>query len=339
MDVFIKSSGRPYYLERCIASLYLNLKGHYRITVLDDGTDHRYLARIKARFSEVIIRFSPSAAAKRTATEVHCNGGDGRFPKVIPFKFWTDEIRKGSDYFLLMEEDGWLTGPVDLVLIEGSMRRHDVIITKLFWGNAEVLVSGRRIGESTELELLAPNLPGTPLWILKPLLRNTLKVRSLLLRLKALPTDHLLPYYNLYTVASAIYLKEYWLYCLQDAGDSVNEPLQLLRAAMFRKQHPSTVTAKTITQRANTTYITSTFNTLQGIHFDMVRLNRELTEAWLRGDIDSMANYPNDFQSGYLANAIALPERGDFSQQRWSEWISVFQKEYGDLGIETGPDR
>lgn len=339
MDVFIKSSGRPYYLERCIASIYLNLHGHFRITVLDDGTDHRYLARITARFPEVVVRFSPTASAKRTATEVHCNGGDGCFPNVIPFKFWTDEIKKGSDYFLLMEEDGWLTAPVDLLSIEESMRRHNVIITKLFWGNAEVLVSGRKVGESTELELIAPRLPWTPLWILKPLLRNTLKVRSLLLKLKVLPPDHLLPYYNLYTVASAIYLKEYWLYCLQDAGDSVNEPLQLLRAAMFRNLHPLTITAKTIAQRANTTYMTSTFNTLPGIQFDMIRLNHNVNEAWLHGDIDSMINYPNDFQSGYLATAIGLPERGDFSQQRWSEWISAFQKAYGDLGIETGSGR
>ena len=51
MDVIIKSFNRPYYLERCLHTLYTyvtDLTGD--VYVLDDGTPEIYLAKIKMHF-------------------------------------------------------------------------------------------------------------------------------------------------------------------------------------------------------------------------------------------------------------------------------------------------
>ncbi len=50
VDIVIKSFTRPYYLERCLYSIYKFAVGDFRVQVLDDGTLPEYLARIKQLF-------------------------------------------------------------------------------------------------------------------------------------------------------------------------------------------------------------------------------------------------------------------------------------------------
>ena len=38
MDIIIKSFNRPYYLDRCILSILKNVKGDFKIKIVDDGT-------------------------------------------------------------------------------------------------------------------------------------------------------------------------------------------------------------------------------------------------------------------------------------------------------------
>jgi hypothetical protein len=336
MEVYIKSFGRPYYLHRCIQSIYQNLEGQFRIIVLDDGTSVWALDKICKIFPEVEIRFSPLAPAKRAAIEAHCRGEKTFRNTAIPYAFWAAEIAKGGDYFLLLEEDGWLTASVDAGEIVEVMQQHNILITKLFWGNSLALVDGLKTPVSGGVELVRPRLPLEDLWILKPLLGNILKIRSVLARLKVISPAFLVPYYNLYTVASAIFRKDYWQYCTTGAGEQVDEPKQLLRAVMYHKHHPESRIAKSICEKAATTYVTAAYNGNPVIAFDMIKLNQLVTAAWEDGGIDAMQGYPRDFDPDYLAGRTTLPDHGDVTFSRWQEWITAFRMQYRSLGMDAG---
>jgi len=60
LKIYIKSFNRPYYLERCIKSIYLNvIDQNLEIIVLDDGTNPKYLSLIKEKYPNVLIKESP----------------------------------------------------------------------------------------------------------------------------------------------------------------------------------------------------------------------------------------------------------------------------------------
>jgi len=48
--IIIKSFNRPYYLDRCLQSIYKFVKGNFKIIVLDDGTPGKYLNKSKKSF-------------------------------------------------------------------------------------------------------------------------------------------------------------------------------------------------------------------------------------------------------------------------------------------------
>ena len=56
MDLLIKSFNRPYYLDRCIQSIYLNIHdNNFNIIVLDDGTPKKYLDKLLEKFPSITI--------------------------------------------------------------------------------------------------------------------------------------------------------------------------------------------------------------------------------------------------------------------------------------------
>jgi hypothetical protein len=238
MDVYIKSAGRPYYLDRCIKSIYRFLKGNFSITILDDGTLPEFLQKIGALYPKILIRSSPFANDKREALKLHIHN-EVKFPvSTLPFEFWKSEIRRGSEYFLLLEEDAWLTDEVDADHISDEMRKNDMVTIKLFWGSCEKMVAGGRKPLEKDLERIIPELPVSSYSLMKPFLLNQLKIRSVLLRTKILSPGHLLPYYTLYSVASAFFRKDYWLFCWSDEQETITETNQLLRALQWWNEKP-----------------------------------------------------------------------------------------------------
>jgi hypothetical protein len=335
MDVYIKSAARPYYLDRCIKSIYRFLKGNFSITILDDGTLPEFLHQIKLTHPEISIRSSPQANEKREAFKLHLTGEIKFHANNLPFDFWKNEINKGSEYFLLLEEDAWLTADVDTDNILKEMKKNELVTLKLFWGSCERMVAGDKIPVGANLEKIIPKLPVSSYFLMKPFLSNRLKIRSFLLRSKILSPGHLMPYYALYSVASAFFRKDYWLYCWNDEQEIIAETNQLLRALQWRNENPWTGYGKTSVEKARTSYQTATFNTFNHIVFDMIRFNQSMSEQWLAGNLDVMQNFPADFTPEYLKNAGKLPLSGSHSAKNWDKWIQNFKLEYKVLGIRT----
>ena len=68
-DIFIKSFNRPFYLDRCIASLHQYISGDFKIIVLDDGTPEKYLDKIRKKYPDTEIRLSENYEKKIKAID------------------------------------------------------------------------------------------------------------------------------------------------------------------------------------------------------------------------------------------------------------------------------
>ncbi len=110
MDIIIKSFNRPYYLERCLRSIYHFVQGSFHIRILDDGTPPEYLARLKELFPDVAIYTSPVYEAKVAALRAHVAGKQTFDQLTIPTAMWIEHVAKSSAIFLLLEDDIWLNG-------------------------------------------------------------------------------------------------------------------------------------------------------------------------------------------------------------------------------------
>jgi len=336
MDIVIKSFNRPYYLDRCLQSIYQYVIGEFTLRILDDGTPPQYLARIQEKFPAVQIFRSPRYEAKTTAIREHLQGAKIFDQKVIPFDFWVEQIRACSDIFLLIEDDIWFTGPVALPAFSRQMKNYHLAMVKLSWLGNERLNCGKRILLSptvdVDIEELVPDIP----MITQAIVLNRFRIRSVLYRTGLLrfcksDFEYQLPLYTLYAVASAFFSKEYWLHLWPVGQSEVDEAEQLRRAALWWRRTKSRF-AKTKLELTRTSFITSATNTFEGIRLDPFALNHVLNEAWLRSELDAMHDFPQDFSAEYVRPLLDAGINEDASYGEWVKWADKFKAQYRRLG-------
>jgi hypothetical protein len=333
MDVFIKSFNRPYYLERCLRSLQSNLQGDFNITVLDDGTPLKYLEKIKAQLPSIKILRSNFAALKEEAISKHLKEEENFSLKKIPSQFWLENISKGSDIFLLMEEDAWMTGKLTLQETLEQIRKNNIVSLKLFWCENDHIVKGKKTSLSDDLEVITPSVLSNST-LANLLLNRKLRIRSAISRSANLTKELILPYYALYTVSSAFFDKKFWTSLWKDSSDVVNEDQQLLKALKWYRSHPESRYAKSKIEKISTSYLTASYNTFQKIDFDFIRFNHVLNEAWISGDLDASQNLPGDFEVRYLEKFIGDTKTKDLNADNWRRWITTFQTQFREQGCK-----
>lgn len=335
MDIIIKSFNRPYYLERCLRSIYQFAEGTFHIRVLDDGTPPEYLARIKELFPQVTIFTSPLYKAKVAALRAHVAGERTFDQRTIPTGLWLEHIAMGSDIFLLLEDDIWLTGQLPLDKIERDMELHRLDMVKVSWLGNENVITGRKVPISEQLEEIVPHIPlASNLLVLDRFgVRSALK-RLRLMRLVRNDFQLQLPVYTLYGVASAFFTKKYWLYLWQDEQVRVDEVQQLQKAGQWYRQHQGRY-AKSQKELTKTSFITSTTNMYKGVELDIFAFNYHLNEAWLHGELDAMQNFPRDFSQEYLGGLLTATGDARTNVSEWSKWIQRFKAQYISFGCEV----
>lgn len=332
MDIFIKSFNRPYYLERCIRSIYKNVNGDFKIKILDDGTAPEYINKILLLFPNIQINYSPYYEQKWHDLKAHNKGEKEYKSFVIPSHFWFENISKSTDIFLLLEDDIWLTAPIDLNDVAQIMTEKKFCLLRLFWQGNKQLIKGEIKSVGLGFQELIPSLP----WINEILLHNRFKLTSILYRLGIIKKEinFQLPFYTLYTVAGSFFNIDYWLYLWKDTAEKVNEPMQLKKAIQWFK-HNEGKYAKTITETVQTSYISSATGYLNNIQFDMARFNYILNEAWFADKLDVMQNYPKDYSVEYLKLFLDNSNHPDCSFLEWEKWIHQFKSNYEALGCKT----
>jgi hypothetical protein len=328
MDAFIKAFNRPYYLDRCIRSLLMNLKGDFTITVLDDGTPLKYLEKISLRFPAVKILRSDAATLKEQAITRHVKGDKLFQLKEVPSSFWLESIAQGSETFLLMEEDAWMTGMVNLDETINTMQRNDIVSLKLFWCGNDHIVKGAKIPVSADIEIISPAFVKNTL-IASLLLNRKFKIRSALSKSAFLTKELVLPYYAMYTVSSAFFSKVFWKSLWEAPAGSINEEQQLLRALQWHHNHPDSRFGKTKVEAVSTSYTTTSYNTFRKVDFDFITFNSLLNEAWYTDALDPFIGFPGDLNTAYIWKFIT-DKNLKFSD--WKAWIAVFQDQFRRQG-------
>ncbi|MFC5269339.1 glycosyltransferase family 2 protein [Adhaeribacter terreus] len=336
MDIIIKSFNRPYYLERCLRSIYKYIEGNFKIHVLDDGTPPEYLERIAQLFPEVTITLSGRYDDKVKSIHSHI-AGETKFDQLfIPTKLWIDQVKKSSDIFLLLEDDFWLVAPIKLDEVKNAMIGNNIVLTKLYWGSSLSNFKATIKKLNTELEETIPEIPSIPVSVLRLIFHNKFKINSILYRL-GLIKDGIyfqLPFYSLYSVASAFFDKRYWLFLWENDQLKADETFQLLKATTWFRKHKSRY-AKAIDEKVKTSFITSATNTYKDIDLDIFTFNHCLNQAWLNGDLDPMANFPVDFSPESIKPILEKCNYNKCSYSEWLRYIARFKSIYQSMGVKT----
>ncbi|MBC6607168.1 hypothetical protein H8B13_10085 [Hymenobacter sp. BT188] len=316
-------------------SIYSFVSGEFKIRVLDDGTPPEYLDKISRLYPSVIIARSPLYEQKVAALKAHVSDQKKYDQFFIPTAFWIKEISRCSDIFLLLEDDIWLTAPLSLLDFQAEMQAKHIAMVKLSWLGNATLIGGTKRRINDHMEEIIPAIP----FVSQAIFLNKYRIRSVLYRLGIL---HLmksdfkfqLPFYSLYSVASAFFDKKYWLYLWDDALTKVDEGRQLRKAAHWLESTNSRY-AKSTEEVTKTSFITSATNEFKEANLDIIRFNYHVNEAWLQGELDAMHNFPADFELAYIGQFLDAAHDARSTYAEWLKWIIQFKHQYQRIGCEV----
>lgn len=337
MDILIKSFNRPFYLDRCISSIYQNVSGNFKIKVLDDGTPKMYLDKIREKHTNVEIHLSENYEKKVMAIAENLVSGKTINGFEIPTKFWYESVKNASEYVIVTEDDVWFTRPINVDELQVQAKKFDINLLKLGWlGNENEKKDLNLNSISDEVESAQPK--DLLLWnkkLMNAFFHNQYKFFTILYKLKLVNHKTHLKYWSLNSILMGFYKKDYWLDIWKDMDGKVDEKKQLINASLFyrrNKSNPNFI-SRLKTEAMKTTFQSSATNSYHeyGFDFDVNRFNHLINEAWLKGDFDAMENFPKDFSLDYFKSFVS--EKINVSE--FEKWVQKFRNQYEEMGCNT----
>lgn len=337
MDILIKSFNRPFYLDRCISSIYQNVSGNFKIKVLDDGTPKKYLEKIREKYPEVEIHLSGNYEKKIKAIAENLASGKSVNGFEIPTKFWYDSVKNASEYVIVTEDDVWFTRPINVDELQVQAKKFNINLLKLGWlGNENERQDLNLNSISDEVESAQPK--DLLLWnkkLMTAFFHNQYKFFTILYKLKFVNHKTHLKYWSLNSILMGFYKKDYWLDIWKDMDGKVDEKKQLINASLFyrrNKNNPNFI-SRLKTEAMKTTFQSSATNSYHeyGFDFDVNRFNHLINEAWLKGEFDAMENFPKDYSLDYFKSFIS--EKIKVSE--FEKWVQKFRNQYEEMGCNT----
>lgn len=331
MDIFIKSFNRPYYLDRCLQSIYLFVKGEYKIVVLDDGTPEKYLIKIKEKYPDVEIRLSEQYTSKVKAIAENLNSGKEINGFQIPIPLWKDAVKNGSDYMIMTEDDVWFTHEIDVDNLVMYMIEFKMVFIKLGWISKSIIRS-KQIQLNHELIALEPKIFTAPRWFMKDFFfRNKWKVFSLMYKLGIVNNHTKTEYWCMNALLMGMFRKDYWLSIWDTLDTKVDEKEQLINATdWYRKNKQKHLFGKLNYDMMKTTFVSSATNSYHkyGNDFDVNRFNFIMNEEWFEGKLDSMGNFPKDISEDIFLNILNEKDEPKAQAKHWKNWAEKFKNQY-----------
>lgn len=337
MEILIKSFNRPFYLDRCISSIYQNVSGNFKIKVLDDGTPKKYLDKIREKYPNVEIHLSENYEKKVKAIAENLESGKSINGFEIPTKFWYDNVKNASEYVIVTEDDVWFTRPINVDELQVQAKKFNINLLKLGWlGNENEKKDLNLNSISTEVESAQPkDLLLLNKKLMTAFFHNQYKFFTILYKLKLVNHKTHLKYWSLNSILMGFYKKEYWLDIWKDMDGKVDEKKQLINASLFyrkNKNNPNFI-SRLKTEAMKTTFQSSATNSYHeyGFDFDVNRFNHMINEAWLNDEFDAMENFPKDFSLDYFKSFIS--EKINISE--FEKWVQKFRNQYEQMGCNT----
>jgi hypothetical protein len=337
MDILIKSFNRPFYLDRCIASIYQFLEGDFFIKILDDGTPEKYLKKIQQKHPKVQILLSESYASKCDAISENLKNGKEINGFQIPTGFWIDAAKNATDYFIMTEDDVWFTKKINIDLLENESVKFNINLLKLGWLGNFSDDKNLNIRETSEhIESTKPKkLLLYPQKTMEAFFYNKYKFFTFLYKLGKVDNETRRKYWALNSILMGFFKKEYWLEIWKGMDGKVDEKRQLINASVYykkQKKNPNFI-ARLKNEVMKTTFQSSATNSYHdyGYDFDVNLFNHLINEAWFNNDFDALQNFPNDFSLDYFETFIA----DKINLEEFRKWVSRFKNQYKNLGANV----
>lgn len=333
-DIFIKSFNRPFYLDRCLASIHKYISGHYKIIVLDDGTPEKYLDKIRKDYSKVEIRLSDNYEKKIESIAENLTFGKEINGHKIPTQFWYENVEKASEYVIVTEDDVWFTNPINVDELQKEARQFNINLIKLGW------LGNDKDSENLDLKSISETLDSAlpkdlllfPKSLMKAFFTNQFKVFTILYKLGKVDHRTQRKYWALNSILMGFFHKNYWLKIWDEMDGKVDEKKQLLNASLFYKKNRSNpnFVARLKKEAMKTTFQSSATNSYHeyGFDFDVNQFNHIINEAWLAGEFDAMENFPKDFSSSYFKSFVS----DEINLAEFEKWATKFRTQYQQLG-------
>lgn len=339
ITIIIKSFNRPYYLDRCLGSIYQNVKGNFKIKVLDDGTPKKYLDVIQPKFPNVKIITSNQYLDKIQAIEDNIENGKKIDGFTIPTDLWFNTVKSSSDYVLVTEDDVWFTNEINVDDLVNEMKSFSIPLLKLGWLGNYSDDKNYTIKKLTEdiYQTQPINLFTSNKLVMDLFMYNKYKFFTILYKLGLVDNETKRKYWGINSILMGLYQKEYWLAIWEDAKGKVDEKQQLRNAATWFHKNKTATFARTNQEIMRTTFQSSATGSYHeyGNHFDVNRMNFILNEAWLNDEFDAMENYPKDFSDDYIKTFLDQANHPDAQYVEWFKWAEKFRQQYRNLGAEV----
>lgn len=309
LNVYVKSSHRAYCLDRCIRSLKANVRGYDTIVVLDDGVPDKYLRKLVKDHPEVKLAISPRAAGATVAPQL-----------LDPARFWSTEVQKDAhDYTLILEEDTWVVSPILVERLVRNLRLNNAVFLKLFWAGSE------KISSKPEVYLRVRFDDGDVLEYYSAQLNSIWDI------------------YKIFMVAQSIYRVDYWLNSFASVPHWGDEPYLLQRALEFvqrmqaQSQTPRFAKSGSEKVRHSTTSTGRNDGGGPGVKAKVnnALYNEILNGCWLRGELDPMHDYPDDFSVEYLLGFLRR-QLQESEVEAWLAWRADYLAMYKSMGFGLG---
>lgn len=332
MEIFIKSLNRPYFLDRCISSLKSCVKGYSRIIILDDGTPQKYLDRLMFLHPEIEIRKSEFYSLK---SELIAEGRPDRKKFVFPGAFWGREVMNAKgEYILILEDDMFFTESIDLQYIEKQMQSENLQLFKMMWQNNPSLVFGRQ-EKLSGFRILYPELLTTNGFVFGTITDNRFKILSLLAKIgiwNYFYKKYIVKYYSIYTVAGAIFNKNYFTFLWSDIKN-LDETRQIQKTLFYYKENDLRFRIGiSDTEILKTSLISSATNEFKEINFSVFHFNKAINELWLDGKVDVLNNYPLDWKEEYVKKLLSQIGWQETQILQWEHYKAKFVDIYKKIG-------
>ncbi|WP_163399992.1 glycosyltransferase family 2 protein [Flavobacterium fluviatile] len=333
MDIIIKSFNRPYCLDRCIKSIRrFVIESDYRIIILDDGTPEKFLKKILEKHTDIIILKSSLYDEKVSAIN---NEGQTLNSKV-PIDLWIDAAKDATDYFVLLEDDIWLTDYIALNDLEVLLRNNNLQMLKLYWLGNPILISDNIKKKEAFFSIYEPNL-----YTANPLLYKFIfvffkfKIRKTLAFFNIYNRSRALSYYSIYSVAGAVFKREYFLSLWKNHTNTIDEGLQLYNAVHFLNKNKNAAFGRTNKEVVKTSFLSAATNqhkNYENVSINMIVFNKIINEAWYEGQLDVMDNFPNDMNPESIQKILRDKNVADASENEWKKWVERFKRQYTSFG-------
>lgn len=336
MDILIKSFNRPFYLDRCLASIQKYVVGTYSIKVLDDGTPEKYLNKIKLKYPSIKIIKSENYIEKEEAIKENLKSGKDINGFKIPTQLWVNSVKEASDYFIITEDDVWFTRKINVNEINEVMEKENISLLKLGWsGNKNFVDQFKHDKINSDIISIYPDLFTAPPFILKCFFYNKYKFFSILYKLGLVSNTTKTKYWILISILMGVHKKEFWLKTWENINGKVDEKKQLYNATLyFRKHKHKNMIAQLNHEVMKTTFNSSATNSYHnyGFDFDVNQLNYLINEKWYNNAFDPMQNFPKDFSEDYILSFLKNENNQKIKPEEWKKWSEKFKNQYRNQG-------